>query len=68
MGLFILSVVGFTISTFILYNELTSEFTFCHTIYVALLATLVCKSVVGVIITFPQGKKRLKLFRDVIKK
>jgi cyanate permease len=67
-GLFILSLMGVAISSFALSKELNEKFSLSHTIYVALLATLACKSLVGVIITFPQGKKRLKLFRGNYKK
>lgn len=68
IGLFILSLMGVAISAFALSKELNAKFTLSHTIYVVLLVTLACKSVVGVIITFPKGKKRLKLFRGNCKK
>lgn len=62
LGLFILSIVSFFAISFILPQELRKSFDISHLIYVLLLAILLCNSIVGIMITYPEafaGKRRI---------
>lgn len=65
-GLFILSILGFFAAAYFFTAELQRGSGISHIIYLALIAILLCKSILGIMITYPEvftGRKRFKAQR-----